>query len=372
MNSTSPSARLVRIAARSPERSITGPLVVRMPVPSSAATMFARVVLPRPGGPDSRMWSGGVPRPIAPLSSSSSWSRTRCWAMKSASRRGRTLASASSSSSSASGETRSSPDRTSRRLIGCGPAAGSPGAAAPAPAAPRRRSVSATAATAWSACAADQPSASTPWRTCSCQAPPSTPAGAPSGRSATGPIRSRSSRTSRSAPFLPMPGTRVRAARSPPAMARRTASGWCTASTAWASRGPTPLAVWSSSNSCFSSSSAKPYRVSESSRTIRLVASRASAPALQPGEGAGRALDLQADPADLDHGAVRGDRGDHAAHAGDHRRLLLRPRAATAAACDPGAGAAAPDVADGEGEGVGGVGRPGRRVQARAAGSPSR
>jgi hypothetical protein len=33
------------MAARSPDRSITGPLVVRIPVPNSAATMFARVVL---------------------------------------------------------------------------------------------------------------------------------------------------------------------------------------------------------------------------------------------------------------------------------------------------------------------------------------
>jgi hypothetical protein len=55
MNSTSPAPRLVRIAARSPERSITGPLVVRMPVPSSAATMFANVVFPKPGGPDKRI-----------------------------------------------------------------------------------------------------------------------------------------------------------------------------------------------------------------------------------------------------------------------------------------------------------------------------
>jgi hypothetical protein len=101
-----------------------------------------------------------------------------------------------------------------------------------------------------------QPSASTPWRTWSCQPPTSTPA-EPSAAD-TGPIRSRSSSTRRSAPFLPMPGTRVSAAMSPPEMARRTASGWCTASTAWASRGPTPLAVCSSSNSCFSSSSANP------------------------------------------------------------------------------------------------------------------
>jgi hypothetical protein len=86
----------------------------------------------------------------------------------------------------------------------------------------------------------------------------------------------------RSAPFLPIPGTRVSVVMSPMATARRTVLGLCTASTAWASRGPTPLAVWSSSNSDRSSSVANPYRVSESSRTTRLVASRACSPTRRP------------------------------------------------------------------------------------------
>lgn len=51
INNTSPSIRLVRIEAKSPERSMAGPVVVRMLTPSSAAKMWARVVLPKPGGP---------------------------------------------------------------------------------------------------------------------------------------------------------------------------------------------------------------------------------------------------------------------------------------------------------------------------------
>ena len=57
---------------------------------------------------------------------------------------------------------------------------------------------------------------------------------------ATAPILSRSSRTIRSAPRLPMPGTRVSAATSPSANAWRSAEASCTASVAIASRGPTP------------------------------------------------------------------------------------------------------------------------------------
>src|SRR6476661_3915520 len=58
MNSTSPSVRLVSSAARSPARSIAGPLVTRIGVLSSDATIIARLVLPSPGGPDSSTWSG--------------------------------------------------------------------------------------------------------------------------------------------------------------------------------------------------------------------------------------------------------------------------------------------------------------------------
>jgi len=50
MNSTSCSARFVRIAARSPGFSSTGPAVDRMGTCSSWAITWASVVLPRPGG----------------------------------------------------------------------------------------------------------------------------------------------------------------------------------------------------------------------------------------------------------------------------------------------------------------------------------
>ena len=43
--------RLVRMAAKSPERSIAGPEVVLILTPTSAAMICARQVLPRPGGP---------------------------------------------------------------------------------------------------------------------------------------------------------------------------------------------------------------------------------------------------------------------------------------------------------------------------------
>ena len=51
MKRTSPSSRLVRIAARSPARSSAGPLVIRHATSISVATIPARVVLPRPGRP---------------------------------------------------------------------------------------------------------------------------------------------------------------------------------------------------------------------------------------------------------------------------------------------------------------------------------
>ena len=50
-NSTSPSSRFVRIAARSQGRSSAGPLVGWKPAPISFATIWASVVLPEPGRP---------------------------------------------------------------------------------------------------------------------------------------------------------------------------------------------------------------------------------------------------------------------------------------------------------------------------------
>ena len=57
--STSPSARLVRMAARSPARTRAGPDVIRKPAPISLATIPASEVLPSPGGPANSRWSAG-------------------------------------------------------------------------------------------------------------------------------------------------------------------------------------------------------------------------------------------------------------------------------------------------------------------------
>ena len=53
MKTTSPPVSEVSTEARSPARSIAGPLVIRSGAPSSAAMIMAIVVLPSPGGPDS-------------------------------------------------------------------------------------------------------------------------------------------------------------------------------------------------------------------------------------------------------------------------------------------------------------------------------
>ena len=60
MKRTSPSCRLLTSAARSPARSSAGPLVTRMPVPSSAAMIIASEVLP---GQERRTEHGPAGRP---------------------------------------------------------------------------------------------------------------------------------------------------------------------------------------------------------------------------------------------------------------------------------------------------------------------
>ena len=123
------------------------------------------------------------------------------------------------------------------------------------------------------------------------------------------------------------PGRRPRA---------RSPSGVCTASIAWASRGPTPLAVCSSSKTSRSSASANPNRVSESSRTTSdWWPARPACPDPQPGQRGRRGLHQQADPADLDHRRVQphgehpsADRGDHTpphAPRGRTTRSVARP-----------------------------------------------
>src|SRR6267143_2133298 len=75
MNSTSLGSRFVRMAARSPGRSRTGPEVWRRLTPISRAMMCASVVLPSPGGPNSSTWSSASPRARAAWMKISSWPR---------------------------------------------------------------------------------------------------------------------------------------------------------------------------------------------------------------------------------------------------------------------------------------------------------
>src|SRR5882672_1146631 len=97
-NSTSRGWRLVRIAARSPGRSSTGPAVWRRLTPSSAAMITASVVLPRPGGPKISTWSSASARWRAASMNTPIWFLTCSWPTYSLNMRGRRPRSTSSSS----------------------------------------------------------------------------------------------------------------------------------------------------------------------------------------------------------------------------------------------------------------------------------
>ena len=98
MNRTSPGSRLVSMAARSPCLSSAGPLVCLMFTCNSLAIIVASVVLPRPGGPESRIWSRTSPRPRAALMKIRNCSFLASWPMKSFRSRGRRVMSSASSS----------------------------------------------------------------------------------------------------------------------------------------------------------------------------------------------------------------------------------------------------------------------------------
>ena len=87
----------VRKAATSALRSRAGAAVCTSGAPSSAAMMWAREVLPSPGGPERRTWSSGSPRRRAASMKTASWSVTASCATKSARRGGRSERSSSSS-----------------------------------------------------------------------------------------------------------------------------------------------------------------------------------------------------------------------------------------------------------------------------------
>ncbi len=89
------------IAARSPACWMAGPLVTRSGAPSSCATIIASVVLPSPGGPESRTWSGAWPRPRAASSTSDELLADDALPDELVEPRGRSAASTARSSSSA-------------------------------------------------------------------------------------------------------------------------------------------------------------------------------------------------------------------------------------------------------------------------------
>src|SRR5271166_454266 len=83
----------------SPLRSSAGPAVCTNGTPSSAATIWASEVLPRPGGPASSRWSRASPRALHASIATVSCSRSVSCPTKSCSRRGRSERSSSSSAS---------------------------------------------------------------------------------------------------------------------------------------------------------------------------------------------------------------------------------------------------------------------------------
>src|SRR3954464_15747701 len=92
---------------------MAGPLVTRSGVDISWAMIIARVVLPRPGGPDSNTWSEARPRRRAASRTSPSCSRTRTWPITSSRVRGRSPASTARSSPSASAVVREAREASS-------------------------------------------------------------------------------------------------------------------------------------------------------------------------------------------------------------------------------------------------------------------
>ena len=89
MKSTSFGSRDVRMPARSPGLSSTGPEVILNPTPSSLAMMLLKVVLPSPGGPCRSVWSSGSPRYLAASTNTLRFSTTFCCPLKSRKRSGR-------------------------------------------------------------------------------------------------------------------------------------------------------------------------------------------------------------------------------------------------------------------------------------------
>ncbi len=79
----------MRMPARSPGLSSTGPEVTLKPTPSSLATMFDSVVFPSPGGPWSRVWSRASPRRRAACTNTRRLDMIFSWPLKSSNASGR-------------------------------------------------------------------------------------------------------------------------------------------------------------------------------------------------------------------------------------------------------------------------------------------
>ena len=146
-----------------------------------------------------------------------------------------------------------------------------------------------------------------------------------------GPSRSLSSSTQPLRALRPMPGTLISAIRSSVATARRSASGACTASIAWASRGPTPV------DRLQQLEHGPLVVVGEAEQRQRVLAHDQGRWRAGPARRAaarrgcpGCTWTRQADPADLDDGRVR-RRGRRPGRG--RTRSSAPPAASTARAC---------------------------------------
>ena len=117
MNNTSPSSNCERMAARSPARSSAGPEVTCSPASISLATMWASVVLPKPGGPANSRWSAGWARARAAPKMMWRCSLSSAWPTNSANRVGRRLISATASSGRGASANSSSRSLMAARLM---------------------------------------------------------------------------------------------------------------------------------------------------------------------------------------------------------------------------------------------------------------
>ena len=369
MNSTSPGTRLDSRAARSPACWMAGPLDMRSGRLLSWATIIASVVLPSPGGPASRMWSGVRFCIAAASSSSCSWPRTFTCPTNSARLRGRRAPSnASSFSSSATSGLR----RRRRRRRRSRPH-------------PRTQRARARAA------AARRPS---PVRRRSPRRRPRRPRRRPPARSsprptsavttfcviepvAARPVTPDAAAGASSLPcsetaisfavFGPMPDTLRKGASSSAATARAMSSGLSVASTPRADFGPTPETPRNRSKTSSSARVSKPNRLRSSSRTMSAVCRLASCPSRRVSACCGVICTREPDSPDLDDDDRPRDREHGAPNRGDHR--ATRSAAAHAACAFASAGGRArgcaacietttpPRMADRERESVGGVGR---------------